>query len=226
MYNGSMNIKIMRSQEAEHWLLEKHYARRKPIIKFCFGLIENNKVEGVCTFGPPARQLQFPDVYRKPLELNRLCVNDGLGKNILSQFVSGCLAKFPIPTILVSYADENQGHYGYIYQATNWVYTGKSSAERKVFIDGKLKHRRSLNSIYGTSSIEGLIEMGLNVTTEDQVGKHRYFQFTGSRRDKKFLRKQMLKRYEIIPYPKGDNCRYDAGTNHDQLYDKWAGIFD
>ena len=38
--------------------------------------------------------------------------------------VSKCLKLLPRPMIIVSYSDTRQGHNGYIYQATNWIYTG------------------------------------------------------------------------------------------------------
>jgi len=126
---------------------------------------------------------------------------------------------------LVSYADENQGHRGYIYQATNWIYTGRSAPERKFYIDGKEVHRRTLNSRYGTGSVEKLRAMGHDLTFDEQVGKHRYFQVVGNKRDRKYLQKIVIKRYGQKPYPKGDNIRYDAGENKTHVYDKWAGIF-
>ncbi len=58
--------------------------------------------------------------------------------------------------LIISYADGNQGHLGKIYQAGNWVYVGKYATERGVVVNGKLKHRRSINSRYGTSGISFL----------------------------------------------------------------------
>jgi len=57
-------------------------------------------------------------------ELNRLCVDEGLEKNVLSYFVSNCLKIIKDDLIIVSYADKQMNHNGYIYQATNWIYTG------------------------------------------------------------------------------------------------------
>lgn len=37
------------------------------------------------------------------------------------------LKQYKDDLILVSYADSAQGHHGYIYQATNWIYTGISA---------------------------------------------------------------------------------------------------
>ena len=102
---------------------------------------------GICTIGkPPSPSLcigicgesESQYVY----ELNRLVVNDGLPKNSLSYFVSRVLQLLP-QTILVSYADTSQNHHGYIYQATNWIYTGltqKRGKDKQWILDSKEYH--------------------------------------------------------------------------------------
>ena len=47
----------------------------------------------------------------------------------------------------------NQGHEGKIYQASNWVFVGKTGYEAGIMLKGKLTHRRTINSKYGTSDI-------------------------------------------------------------------------
>ena len=49
--------------------------------------------------------------------------------------------------LLVSYADLNQGHEGRIYQASNWVFVGKTGFEAGIMLKGKLTHRRTINSL-------------------------------------------------------------------------------
>ena len=112
------------------WLLKKHYAHRLPSISYAYGLYANDYLQGVITFGSFAN-FRFNDgecifnKYRcKVLELNRLVVNDSLPHNTLSHFVSMAIKIIPIrPLCIISYSDPNKGHHGYIYQATNWLYT-------------------------------------------------------------------------------------------------------
>jgi hypothetical protein len=130
-------IKSIDSFQCKDWLLNKHYAKRLCSISYSFGLFENNILIGVCTFGmPPSSTLAESicgEKYSKiVLELNRLVVNDGLEKNTLSFFVSNCLRMIPKPNIIVSFSDANMGHNGYIYQACNFLYTGKSSNTTKL----------------------------------------------------------------------------------------------
>ena len=58
--------------------------------------------------------------------------------------------------LLVSYADLNQGHEGKIYQASNWIYVGTTGHEAGIMLNGRLTHRRTINSKYGTSDIDWL----------------------------------------------------------------------
>jgi len=198
------------------WLLKKHYAHRIPCISYSYGLYETRTKDlfGVCTFGPPARMLNdgygcFSDGFSvQTFELNRLVISDIAEKNTLSFFVSKCLNFLPKPCCVVSYADGNSGHHGYIYQATNWLFTGITSTET-VYIDertGKSIHPRSVVSEYGSrelSSLPNYIKI-----SKESIGKYRYFKFLGTKKDIKTMKKEFL--YEIMPYPKGNNERYDA----------------
>ena len=197
------------------WLVNKHYAKRVPPIIYSFGLYIDNVLNGVCTFGMPARCFNngyacFGNDFKiNTIELNRLVVNDGLPKNTLSFFVSKCLNMLPKPCCVISYADPNNGHQGYIYQATNWIYTGINSDYIVKFYDENMKeiHARSVVSKYGTADRKEVLEK-FNITSKKETSKHRYFKFLGSRKDIKNMYKNL--KYEIKVYPKGDNKRYDA----------------
>lgn len=68
----------------------------------------------------------------------------GLSMKLLSK---GC----PLIQMLVSYADTGQDHIGTIYQATNWVFTGKCGGE-SAEIDpatGRACHRKTIHAKYG-----------------------------------------------------------------------------
>ena len=190
----SKEVKPISYNECKEWLLYKHYAKRMCSISYAFGLFIDGVCEGICTFGKPASPslcngicgVEFSSfVY----ELNRLVVNDGLPKNTLSRFVSECLRKLP-ELVIVSYADTAMNHNGYIYQATNWIYTGKT------------KERTDIGSEDGTHSRH--YNKG-ETERKFRSSKHRYVFFTKNK-------KKWIKRlnYKIEPYPKGENERYDA----------------
>jgi len=119
-------------KEAIDFLLPRHYSGRKPTVSYAFGYFEDNVLKAVCTFGKPASNSLCIGVCGKEYssnvyELNRLCV-DGSIKIQLSEFLSFCLRELKqYNMIIVSYADKQMNHNGYIYQATNFIYTGTSS---------------------------------------------------------------------------------------------------
>jgi hypothetical protein len=197
------------------WLKYKHYAKRIPQVSFAFGLFHLiNGLIGCCTFGLPCRMMNngyciFTEGYSvKTMELNRLVVNENLERNVLSYFVSQCLKQLPRPMCIVSYADENYGHHGYIYQATNWLYTGISKSESTYFDvnTNKQIHPRTIVSTHGSRNIDSLPDN--IIVGKESVGKHRYFMFVGNKIDVKNMKKYF--KYPIYSYPKGNNTRYDA----------------
>ena len=133
---------------------------------------------------------------------------------VYKTILSKSLKMIPNPKVVVSYADTALGHHGYIYQATNWIYTGLS-AKRK---DYKLKgvhnlHRQSLLDREGRHMTKGKVaemklKYGDDLYTEHRPRKHRYFYILGNKKHRKEMIKNLA--YKVKPYPKGDNNRYDA----------------
>ena len=128
----------------------------------------------------------------KVLELNRVCLMDNT-KNQASFLVANSIKLLPKPSIIVSYADTGQGHVGYVYQATNFLFTG-TTKERTDMSAGEGKHSRHATD----PSIR-----------QFRSAKHRYIYFHGDKRQKKIL--NSLLKYPVEPYPKGDSVRYDSG---------------
>lgn len=206
-----MFIKQIDPKLTYEFIMKKHYAQRKPCISWAFGLYDEEDLIGILTIGKPASNALCEGVCGKDYkshvyELNRLCVNEGLPKNTLSWFVSQVLKQLKTEKlILVSYADSGMGHHGYIYQATNWLYTGKT------------KERTDKYTPYGKHSRHYTDEY--NHLRKVRTSKYRYVYFT----NKKF--KPTLN-YPVLPYPKGDNERYVLGTRQKQLiYNKLKGEY-
>lgn len=218
------NVTEIATKKTEEWLLNKHYAKRKCNVMKSFALVENEIIVGVATFGMPPTPF-FSKLFDKGtyIELNRLITNDGLDKNALSFFVSRCL-KMLGNMVVVSYSDANQKHNGYIYQATNWIYTGVGRVNQKdkrgvnkFFYNEKEYHERHIPKTMTalkfqidsklTKNENWVANGGLIVKQER---KHRYFFVVG---DKKFKKKNtdIIKNHFIIyPYPKGENQNYDT----------------
>jgi hypothetical protein len=208
-------IKSIDNFQTKEWLIYKHYAKRIPPIEYAFGLFDiNNKLQGVVTYGTPVSSTlrNLWDNKYKLIELNRLVVNENLKKNSLSFFVSESLKKLPNPLVVVSYADTSKNHHGYIYQATNWIYTGLSIIFKDYYVKG-MEHLHNGTIMDMSRGKENRVQwlkdkFGDNLIMIDRPRKHRYFYFIGNKNEKKDMLKMLP--YQIQIYPKGDNKRYDA----------------
>lgn len=197
-------VESIESYQTYDWILNKHYAKRIPSISFSFGLFENGILIGVCTFGCPASRslcvgVCGEDKASQVIELNRLCLNDHNEKNITSYFLSKSLKKLPGGMIIVSYADTAQNHHGYIYQATNWIYTGATKERTDI---GTEENKHSRHYVKGSD---------YSKNRKTRSSKHRYIYFTGTKKQIKKLKSKL--KYKSEPYPKGQNINYDTSYN-------------
>ena len=204
-------VKPIKRFETHDWFLNKHYAKRVPSITYCYGLYDTNKLlQGVISFGSPASKPlvvgAFKGKYQKDfLELNRLCINDNLEKNVLSFFVSQSIKLLEKPKVIVSYADTSQNHHGYIYQATNWIYTGLSDKRTEWRMRGNNKHSKTICEQY---TLEERQKDNDRFYVTERPRKHRYFYLLGNKKERKEMKQNL--QYKIELYPKGENKRYDS----------------
>lgn len=197
---NNFKIREIDSHIATPFFIEMHYAQRIPSISYLFGLYEKNVLVGVLSIGKPASASLCNGVCgientAKVYELNRLIVNEGLPKNTLSIFVSKVLKLLRgEDLIIVSYADTGAGHTGYIYQATNFIYTGVTKQRTDIYTSG-------LHARHSKVDSDNLRRV--------RTPKHRYIYFTDRSKVNSYLE---VLNYEVLPYPKGDNSRYVLGA--------------
>lgn len=199
-------------EQAILWFKKRHYAGRIPSVSYAFGLYQNKALIGVVSFGTPAsstllRGVCGEDNAKYVLELNRLIVEDSAPKNAASFLISKGLKLLPKPSIVVSYADTAQGHVGYIYQATNALYTGLSSK----FVDPKVKgleHQHHATYANGLTNAQLKEKFGDRLYFVQRPRKHRYVYLVGCSK-----RIQQALRYPVQSYPKGESKRYDASAD-------------
>jgi hypothetical protein len=179
------------AKEAEPFLLMRHYAKRMCPISFAFGAYRDTVLVGVVTYGTPASSplrigICGEDWADKVLELNRLCCENS--KNVASTLVGRSLRLLPKPSVIVSYADTAQGHVGYIYQATNFIYTGLSAKRT----DWKIKGREHLHGATVADESRGQenraewmrAKYGDDFYLEDRSRKHRYVFAVGTKKQR------------------------------------------
>ena len=203
----------LQNKEYKEWILDKHYAKRTCSVSYCFGLIKDSKIIGIVTFGYPPNynynngKCIFSTLKYTTLELNRLVINEHNIKNLPSYFLSNAIKLLPKPIALVSYADPNQNHFGYIYQATNWIFTGNSTPKKRYYFeDGTTFDIR-----------RGIDKKGKIIKVETLKPTLRYVYFHANKSEKKKMLKDM--KLTVFPYPKGESLKYDC-KDIDMNYEK------
>jgi hypothetical protein len=181
------------THEAAKYAVENwHYSESMPAGKLVkVGAWENGKFIGVVLFGRGAN-----NNIGKPYKLDQTAacelVRIALTKHItpVSKIAAIAMrflkANSPGLRLIISYADPLQGHHGGIYQAGNWLYCGTSQAQQEVMHNGKVMHKRTANSLFGT--IKGMQKSPI-------MWKHKYLMPLDNE-----MRKQILPLSK--PYPK------------------------
>lgn len=140
----------------ENW----HYSQSLPVGKLVkIGAWENGKFIGVVIFGRGANNnLSKPYglTQLECCELVRIALtkHDAPVSRIAALAMRFLKSQSPGLKLIVSYADPEQGHHGGIYQAGNWLYCGTSQPQQEVIYKGKVMHKRTANSLFG--SIKGM----------------------------------------------------------------------
>ncbi len=202
------HVEQINRDECEPYIIGIHYAHRWPSISYAYGLYLNGVLVGVVSYGSPpsppltngiAGEDYAPDV----LELNRLCLKYNV-KNEASMLVGRSLKLLPQNRIIVSFADTEQGHKGYVYQATNFKYCGLSAKRTDWKVKGKEHlHGKTISGEFkdAASSVQSMRDKyGDDFYLAPRSRKHRYIYIVGSKKYKREVLSEL--RYGVEPYPK------------------------
>ena len=188
------NIKRISYQDTKPFILDIHYAKRMPSISYAYGLFKLNDLVGIISYGSPASPSLCKGIAGEQnkslvIELNRLVLKHNR-KNEASILIGASFKLLPKPKIVVSYADTQQNHYGVVYQATNFLFTG-TSKPRTDMAGKNGKHSRH--------------HLGDKTKRVHRSAKHRYVYILGNKKEKKELLKAL--NYKIQEYPKKGQVR-------------------
>ena len=183
--------------------LHFHYAKAVPSAQYSYNVYQDGEWCGVVIFGggaTPNIGKPFNLLQGEIVELVRVALN---GKqNITSECVAMALRKLhrdaPQIKMVVSFADVDQNHVGTIYQATNWIYLGRTNiGERGAFIiHGKKIHPRTIGAAGGVQSVNWIREhIDPDAVEFITKGKEKYIYCF----DKKLRKEWQAK---ALPYPK------------------------
>ena len=180
-----------------------HYAITGGNMTWNWGLWHGPTLMGVVSYNLPTRpacEAVFgPEHFDKVWHMGRLAMADGALRNSESRLIAGSLRAIrrshPNTWAVLTFAATSQGHIGYVYQATNALYCGRS--DRKHYYLDEKGQRRAQKQGRNLSPAKA-VERGWTVKWED--GKHRYIYILGNKTERR--QRLGLLRYPTFPYPK------------------------
>jgi hypothetical protein len=214
---------------AEDMIVKNHYSHKWSLCQVAYGIFfvtdvdcvfvdaKEEKYIGCMVFGQPVGRSAAESVSElikvdEVFELTRLFIHDGYGSNIESYCLTKALAfirkKFPHIKAVITYADNEYGHHGTIYQACGFHYQGNSSLALmpnfSISLVGppyKWIHSRTVTSTYNSCNIEHLKKrIGHTFWRKKESTKHRYVCLLGNKIEKKRILANL--KHPFQPYPK------------------------
>ena len=198
-------IEAISYTEAMQVVVREHYLHRRAPCSAAFGLFRQSELVGVIVYGTPSsaplrRGVAGPDFANDVVELTRLWCAPSVPRNGESFLIGNTVRRAGKP-IVVSYADASQGHVGYVYQATNWLYTGLSAKRTNWTIEGVDLHCQTIADKYTAAELRA--RYGDKFTLEPRPRKHRYIFINAKGAARRRIAAAL--RYPVMPYPKTAN---------------------
>lgn len=234
-YSNILNVTLRPlSRSIAKSLIEKnHYTHSLPstVRKYALGVFYNGNDEhtffdtneiliGCIAYSTPVGFRSASSIaegldQHNTLELVRLWIADGYGKNIESYVIGQSFRWLKKNAshikALVSYADPEQGHNGIIYQATNWLYQGTGTYNfvpyyYKLTKNEDWRHSRNTEVGATTLSAEKMYDsLGHGYWRKQQPRKHKYIYFLCNKKERKMFLKSL--KHPLLPYPDRDGAQ-------------------
>lgn len=149
-----MRLEIASFKAIKYACINFHYAKTVPVNTFGYSVFNSeNEWCGVVLYGTGASP-KIGKLYNlqqgQVLEFVRMALNGKQNvpvSKIMSLSLKLLKKKVPLCKLIVSYADQEQGHYGTIYQASNYYYLGE--VKSPPIIEGK--HNKSMGGNIGAA---------------------------------------------------------------------------
>ena len=174
-----MELKTASTKAVKFAIMNYHYSKAVPMSQCAFSVFEDGVFCGVICYSIGANKniaSSFGMSQGQACELVRVALNGKQSSTSKAVSISLRLLKKlnPLVKIVVSYADENQGHCGTIYQETNWYYVGDSTTTQTPVINGCRMHAKTVYSKFGTNVMGDLTKMGIDAYYEKDAPKRKY----------------------------------------------------
>ena len=176
----------------------------------CFGLFCDGELIGAMIYGQVGMAnawKPYGDSEDDVVELRRLCCIDNTPRCTESYFIGKTLKWMKQNTqyqTVVSYADAFHEHSGIIYQATNFLYLGKTAKGRVIMHNGRQYHDKPIRTYYTNKhGVKALKPFAQRVKDALESGEAEYVNTPGKHIYVYPLQKRMRKRFlpKVVAHP-------------------------
>jgi hypothetical protein len=199
-----MSVWPVSAADVREFARRYHYSQSANNAMWRWGLWHGPTLLGVVSYNLPTRRTQasvFGDEHAPRIwHMTRLALAENAPRNSESRLIGGSLRAIardhPDVWAVITFAASSAGHIGYVYQATNAIYTGTGGSS--AFYTDSAGHRRATNLSGWCVTRERAAEMGW--TLHGESPKHRYVYVLGNRAKRQ--RRLALLKLPQLPYPK------------------------
>jgi hypothetical protein len=201
-----MTVGPVSTADVQEFARRYHYTGLGGNASWRWGLWHGPMLLGVVSYNLPTRSVCASVFGKENLHrvwhMGRLAVAENAPRNSESRLIGGSLRVIrhdhPNVWAVLTYAAIDAGHIGYVYRATNALYTGLSDVRSVRYYtdrDGKRRATRLGGQFVNASRA---IELGWQLQQGER--KHRYVYILGSRTERRH--RLALLRLPQLPYPK------------------------
>lgn len=199
-----MTIGPASTEDVTRFCKAYHYTNTGGTMNWRYGLYHEGELQGVVAYNLPTRRtcesVFGKEHYDKVWHMGRLALSDDAPRNSESKLIAGSMKlihqEYPYVWGVLTFAATDVGHIGYVYQATNAIYTG-TGGRHVSYLDPEGRRR----SDYLDGRVVTLARgKELGWTRQPSKPKHRYLYVLGNKTERKL--RTALMRYEPLPYPK------------------------
>jgi hypothetical protein len=209
-----MTVGPVSAADVREFARRYHYSGSADNAMWRWGLWHGPVLLGVVSYNLPTRRTcasVFGDDHHKRVwHMTRLAMAESAPRNSESRLIGGSLRaiarEHPGVWAVITFAAGSAGHTGYVYQATNAIYTGTGGSSS--FYTDASGNRRATNLSGWCVTADRAASMGWQRHAEPP--KHRYVYVLSSTKRERRERLALL-RLPVLPYPKRTEPAADDG---------------